>query len=149
RFFQVSNPAGTFLLKGLAVCRHLPGRRGTVARIRAGNNLQNERSVFYRAGQRSNLIKRGSIGDDALSGYPAVSRLEAYNAAERGRLSHRSAGIGTQCGMAQTRLHSYRGTARRSARHPGRIGRVQYRPVKGRLVGSPHGELVAIESPDD
>ncbi len=129
------------------------GRRRRCARrvfgIGAGDHLQRQRRVRHRRGKWSNLIERRREGEQAIARNPAVGRLEPDDAAESGRLSNRTAGVGAE----RERYHPRRdGCGRSAARAAGRAierPRVLRRTECRILSRRSHRELVAVGLADN
>ena len=78
------------------VVGHRRVERGRVARVVAGDDVHHQRGVGDGARQRADLVERGGEGDQAVAADPAVGRLEADDAAQRGRLADRAARVGAE-----------------------------------------------------
>ena len=108
-----------------------------------------KRRIGGRARERSNLVERRRKCEQAVARDAAVGRLEADDAAERRRLTDRSAGIGSERDRGAPRCDGRRGTAARAAgRAIGRPG-VPHGAERRVLVGRAHRELVAVRLADD
>ena len=70
------------------------GRR-RVERVRPGDDRQHRGRVSDGEREGADLIERRPEGKQAVAGDAPVGRLEADDAAERGRLAHRSPGVGS------------------------------------------------------
>ena len=95
---------------------------GAVVRIVARHLLQQQRAVLNRARQRARLVERAREGDDAEARAAPVGRLHADDAAERGRLADRAAGIGAGRAEAEFGRDRRRRAARAAARDARRVG---------------------------
>ena len=106
------------------------------------------RRIAHGARHRPHLVERRGVGDDAVAADAAVGRLDADDAAVRGRLADRAAGIGAE--RAETLARGDRGgrAARRAARHALAVPGIARAAVGGVLVRRAHGELVAVELAD-
>ena len=89
------------LAEGGREIRHRHRRRGRIAGIVADHALQQHRRIAHGARHRTRLVEAGSERDDTPARAATVGRLDAHNAAERGRLADRAAGIGPGGGEAK------------------------------------------------
>ena len=117
---------------------------GRVAFIEAGHLVEDEGRVRRRARHDPGLIERGGEGDHAPARAASIGRLDAGDAAQRRRLTDRSAGVARRGRRAQSCSHRRRRTARGTARHAGRVPGIPDRAIPARLVARPHGELVHV-----
>jgi hypothetical protein len=83
-------------------------QRGRIALVEAGHGVQQQRAVFGGLGHRAALVQRRGKRDHAEARHAAVGRLDAGDAAERGRLADRAAGVGAGGGRRQARGHGGR-----------------------------------------
>src|ERR671928_108948 len=67
---------------------------GGVPRVVAGERLEHERAVLGGAGHRAGVVERPGEGQYPRLAHPAEGRLEAGDAAERGRPADRAARVG-------------------------------------------------------
>ncbi len=122
---------------------------GRVEGVVPGDRLQHDGAVLDVAGHRTDLIEGGGEGDDAVAADPAIGRLEADDAAVRGRLADRAAGIGSQRGRGLAGGDAGGAGAGGSAGHGVEVPGVLHRPVGAVFVGAAHGELVHVQLADD
>src|ERR1700674_1184947 len=108
-----------------------------------GDYLEHQRVVAHRAGHRSDMVEGEGERRDAAATDPAVSRLHPGNAAHRGRVADRSAGVGAECGREEAGGEAGAAAARRAAakviavpwvarRRP---GQVEGRAANGEFMG--------------
>jgi hypothetical protein len=94
-----------------------------VARVVAGDGLQQERRVPHVAGHRADDVERGSEGDQAIARDPPVGWFEPDDATERRRLAYGAAGVRPERPPALARRdrssRSARGSTRNAAQVPG------------------------------
>ena len=93
------------------IVRHRQVGGGRVARIETRHRAQQQRRIFGAQRQHASLIEARGKGHHAVTGYPAIGRLQAGDPGERRRLADRTAGIGTRCGRDQSRRDRSRGAA--------------------------------------
>ncbi len=62
----------------------------------AGDGAEHERRVRHVLGERADLVERGGERDQAVARHAPVGRLEPDDAAERGGLADRAAGVGAE-----------------------------------------------------
>jgi hypothetical protein len=67
-----------------------------IARIMPGDHLEHQRVVAHRAGHRAEMVEEEGERRDAAAADPAISGLHAGNAAHRGRILDRAAGVGAE-----------------------------------------------------
>ena len=96
----------------------LRDRRG-VARVVAPDRLEQQRGVVDAAGERPDLIERRREGDEAVPRDRAVGRLDSDDAAERGGLADRAAGVGAERRATRTPPRPPRPNRPTSRRAPG------------------------------
>ena len=113
-------------------------------RIVAGNGIEQHGSILDGAAEWADLVERGGKCNEAVTGNRTVGRLEADNAAERSRLTDRTAGIRAQCQRSFACRNNSSGTAGRAARYAVEIVRVVSRVCSGVLAGGAHCELVHV-----
>ena len=87
------------------------GRAGRVRRIGARDDAERNRRVRHRARERPDLIERRPVRDEPVARHAAVGRLQPDDAAERGGLTHRAAGVRSE----RARRDAGRNRRRRSA----------------------------------
>ena len=137
-------------------------KTGRVFIVAPGHRTQHDRGVAHGSRQRSRLIERGSERHHAIARAAPVSRLDADNAGEGGRLADGPAGVGRRRRQAQMRGHRRRRAARRSAWRQeaalvarqcrarlrdapiGRQPRRGDRAINRRLIRRAHGELIHV-----
>ena len=81
-------------------------------------DLETERGILDRSRERPDLIERRGERDEPEARDAAVGRLHPDDAAERGRLANRSAGVRSERDRRHARRHRDRRSAARSARRP-------------------------------
>ena len=69
---------------------------GGILGVIAHDHIQKNRAVRRISCHRSDLIQRGGIGNQAITGNGSVGRFDARNAAVSGGLTDGTAGVGTQ-----------------------------------------------------
>ena len=126
------------------VVGHRGGDRGGIARVVAGNRLQEQGAVAHVFGDRTDLIQGRCVRYDPEAADAPVAGLQADDAAKRRGQPNRAAGIGAERGTGLIRGDRGRGAAGRAARHPVGIPRVAARRIGRILVGRAHCELVAV-----
>ena len=119
-------------------------RAGGVARVAAEEHGGGEGGVLHRAREGADLVERRGEGDEAVAADPAVGRLQADHAAQRGGLADRAAGVGAEGERRHARGHRGRGAARGAAGDARRVPGVARRPVGAVLGGRAHRELVHV-----
>src|SRR5690606_8573768 len=112
--------------------------------VRSGNHLQHEGDVFDGSSEDADAIKRRTVGNQTMAGNTRIRRFEADYAAERRRLAHRTAGIGSQRDTAHAGSDGRRRASGRASGNTCRVYRIQSRPKCGALVGRAHREFVAV-----
>ena len=136
----------------LAARRHDPALdpdRGRVAGVPALQRRQQQRRVGDVAGQRPALVQRGGEGDHPVARDRAVGRLQADDAAERGRLADRAAGVGAERAGGEAAGDRRRRAAGGAAGDAAAVPGVEDRPVGGVLVRAAHRELVHVGLAED
>ena len=118
---------------------------GRVALVEADHFIEQQRAVFGGLRDRAALVERGGERDHAEARHAAVGRLDAGDAAERGRLADRAAGVGGGGRRRQARGDRRGRAARGAARHRQLVPRVLHRAEGRVLVRRAHREFVAIE----
>ena len=93
---------------------------GGILRIVPGHRAQQDRAILHRAGERPGLVERGGERHDAPARAPPIGRLDAGDAAERGRLADRAAGVGRRSPPAPAAPPPPRPTRRTSRPAPAR-----------------------------
>src|SRR5215469_5805769 len=83
--------------------------------IMAGNYLEHQRVVLHRAGHRADIVEGEGERNDAAAAHPAIGRLHAGNAAHRGRVADRAAGVGAECRREEAGGEAGAAAARRAA----------------------------------
>ena len=117
---------------------------GRIARIEAGHDVEQQAAILGGLRHRASLIETGSEGDHAVARNHAVGRLQTGDAAQRRRLTNRSAGIGAGSGRRQTRRNTCRAATGGAARHALGIPGIAHRPVETGFIGRAHRKLVHI-----
>lgn len=98
----------------------------------AGNGIEDDGAVFDVVGKGADLVEGRCISDEAVARYEAVRRFEADDAAVGGRLTDRSARIGTEGPNGRTGSNSCSRTAGRTAGDAVEVPRV-VRFMEGRV----------------
>ncbi len=110
----------------------------------AGDGAEQMRAVFCAARHRPTLIETRGVGDHAVTRDAAIGRLEPGHAAEGGRLTDRTAGVGTQCRRGEAGGDRGGAAAGGAAGHRVLVPRVLDRAVEAVFVGGAHGELIHV-----
>ena len=77
--------------------RLAPGRGSTWSpRVVAGDHVEEQRGVGHDVGERPDLVERAGERDQAVARHQAVRRLHPHDAAQRGGLPDRAAGVGAE-----------------------------------------------------
>ena len=108
------------------------------------DGFQHSGTVCHILGQRSDLVQRGTISDQSVTGYRSVGGFHADHPAIGCRLSDGTAGIGAQCCKTFLRCYCRRGTAGRTSGHMLRVSRILCHAVIGSLCGASHGKLIHV-----
>ena len=82
--------------QGIQKLFRLPFHGGRIFWIVAHEHIQKSRAVRRISCHRSDLIQRGGIGNQAITGNGSVGGFDARNAAVSGGLTDGTAGVGTQ-----------------------------------------------------
>ena len=90
----------------------------------SADRLEQCRRLGDRLGERADLVKRRTERDQAVAAHSAVRRLHADEAAERGWLADRTAGIGTQRQRGEVSGDCRSRTATRTTRDASRVERI-------------------------
>ena len=109
-----------------------------------GDGLQYGGTVRHVLRQRSDLVQRGTISNQSVTGYRSVGRFHADDSAIRCGLSNGTAGIGTQCCKAFFRCHCRCRAAGGTAGHMLRVSGILCHSVIRSLRGAAHGKLIHI-----
>ena len=117
---------------------------GRVERVMSGHLAEQRRQVGRRAGQGAHRVQRGPVGDQPVARDAAVGGLQAGDAAERGRLAHRAAGVGAQGRKTHAGRHRGRRPSRGAPGHPLQVPRVVGDAVGRVFGGRAHGELIGV-----
>ena len=117
--------------------------------IVSGNDLKECRTVRNIFSNRSDLVQRGCIGNQSVTGYCSVGRFDSGNTAVGAWLTDGTAGIRTQCQVSLSCCHCRTGAAGGAARNMLQIPRVSGDAVSGCLCGTSHGELIHVCLSDD
>ena len=131
---------------------HVGGQAGDVD---PGQDLERPPAVRGGSGDRPDVIARPGARHDPVSAHPAVRRLEAGHAVERGRVADRRAGVAPETQETLARRHRGRRAAARAAGDPGRVpgvagrrGLRAERELVGHGLAEDHG-AAAPERRDD
>ena len=116
--------------------------------IPALHGVERQREILDRAGDRPEMVEGVDEGERAGAAQPAVGRLQAEQAAQRGRHADRAVGVGAQRQRHLARRHRSARAARRAAGHARRVARIAARPVVGVLAGEVVGVLAHVEAAD-
>ena len=108
------------------------------------DRLQHRGTVCHVLSQRSDLIQRGTISDQSVTGDRSVSRFHTDHPAIGCWLSDGTAGIGAQCRKTFLRCYCRRGTAGRTSGNMLRVSRISRHTVIGSLCGTSHSELIHV-----
>ena len=117
---------------------------GRIAGVRARDHAQRERAIAHGAGERAHLVERAGERHHAVAGDGAVGRLHADDAAQRGRLADRAAGVRPQRERRHAGRHGGRRAAARAAGDALAVPGVARRAVGGVLGRRAHRELVHV-----
>ena len=112
-------------------------------------NVAGESAIFGSAGQHSDLVKRGTVGDESITGDGAVGGLDARDAAKGCWLPHRASGVGSQGKQRHACCNRNRRSAAATARHMLRIVRIARHAVGRVLGGGSHRKLIHVRDADD
>ena len=120
------------------------GDRGGVERVVAGDDVEQQRGVGDGGGERADLVERARERDQPVARDQAVRGLHADDAAQRGGLADRPAGVGAQ---GERRVPG--GAPRPPTRHSNRrarakVARVARRAERRVLRRRAHRELVEV-----
>ena len=129
--------------------RHRRVDRGGVHRVVPGHRLVQQGGVEHGPAERARRVQAGRERHHPVPGRAAVGRLGADDAADRGGLADRAAGVGAD---GQRRLvggDRGGGPAGRAAGDLGQVPRVVAGAVGGVLGGGAHGELVHVGLAED
>ena len=88
----------------------------------------------------------GSERHESAARYAPVGRLQSDDAAERGRLADRPAGVTSERSRRETCGHTGRRAARRTARNPLRIAWIRSLLKCAVLAGGAHRELIHVQT---
>ncbi len=111
------------------------GNRGGIPRIVASDSVHDQGGVGDISGEGTNLVEGAGKGNQPVAANPAISRLEAYDAAEARRLADAASGVGTQGIDGLSGGHTCRWSPTRPPRNALRVPRVSGRAEGGVLVG--------------
>ena len=138
--------AGEADAQALAVARfrRRPLHAGRIARVVAFHVAQQQAQIGGGARHRPALVEAGRERHHAVAGDPPVGGLEAADAAERGWLPDRTAGVGAGCRRHEASGDGRGGTAGGAAGNAARIPGIRHRTEVARLVGRAHCELVHV-----
>ena len=124
-------------------------RRGGIAFVVPGDDGKHKGGVFHGAGQRADLIERGTVGDDAVAGYAPVGGFEAHAAAQGCGLADGAAGVRAEGGVALVRGDAGGRAAAGASGDAFWIAGVAGRAEGGVFRGGAHSELVHVVLADD
>src|SRR5262249_12534152 len=117
---------------------------GRVARVAPGDDPVEQRAVADCLRVGADLVEAGGEGDDPVAADGAVRRAQADDAAERGRLLDRAAGVRPERPRREARGDGRRRPARGAARNALGIPGVPSRPEARVLGRRAHCELVHV-----
>ena len=123
--------------------------RGGVARVVAAHGLVQQGGVQHGPPERPGRIQAARERDHPVPGGTAVGGLGADDAADRGGLADRAAGVGADGQRRLVGRHRGGGPAGRTARDLVQVPRVAAGTVRGVLGGRAHGELVHVGLAED
>src|ERR687890_408732 len=126
------------------VIRDLYVRARRVARVVAGDGLQEKSGVAHVTGHRSDLVQGRGERDEPVARDPPIGRLEAHNAAQSGGAPHRTARIRAQGPPTLARGDRRRRAPGGASGHPAEVPGIARRAVGGVLRRGAHRELVAV-----
>ena len=92
---------------------------GGVHPVVPGDHVEQQRRVAHRGGERPDLVERARERHQPVARHEAVGGLHADDAAQRGRLADRAAGVGARARAARTRPRPPRPSHR--SNRPGRV----------------------------
>ena len=115
----------------------------------SGNDLKKCRTVCNIFSNRSDLVQRGCVGNQSVTGYCTIGRFDSGNTAVGTWLTDGTTSIGAKCQVSFPCCHCRTGTARGAARNMLQIPRVSGDAVSGCLCGTSHGELIHVCLSDD
>ena len=118
-----------------ASARAASGDRGGVEGVGPGDHVVEQRGVGHGGGERPDLVERRGEGDQPVAGHPPVGGLHADDAAQRGGLADRAAGVGAQRQGGEAGRHRGGAAARGAARDPAGVVGVAGRPER-RVLGA-------------
>ena len=123
--------------------------RRAVHRVVPADDAVEQGRVEDRPADRAGLVERGGEGDEAVAGDPAVGRLGADGARDRGRLADRAAGVGADGERGLEGPDDGGRAATGAARDPVEVPRVAGRAVGRVLRRGAHRELVHVRLAED
>ena len=97
----------------------LGDRRG-VERVVPADDVEHERGVLHRGGERADLVEAAGEGDEPVAADVAVRRLDPDHAAQRGRLADRATGVAAEGDGGEPGGDGRGAAAARAAGHPAR-----------------------------
>ena len=115
-------------------------RRGRAA----GEHRPEMRGVGHGARDRAGVVERRAQRHDAIERHFAERRLEADDAAGRGRNSNRAAGVGADRRDAHSRGDGGRRSTARAARRARDVVRIVHRAVRRFFARGAERELVEV-----
>ena len=112
------------LVKGGDVIGHRGLQAGGIARIRAGDHLQQLGRIRNRGSEWAHLVEGAGKGDQAVAADAAIGGLQSHHSAEGGWLANRPTGIGAKGSDALACSHCGGAATGATTRHPVWIPRV-------------------------
>src|SRR5882724_13201618 len=121
-------------------------RRGGsgVARVAAGNCLEDGGDIANVGGEGADAVERRGEGDEAVAGDAAVAAHHGGDAAEGAGLADGATGVGAERGDGKACSNDGCGAAAGPAGNAVERNGILDRAVGGVFVGTAHGEFVAI-----
>ena len=120
------------------------GHARGIARVVAFHEAQQQAQIGGAARHRAALVEAGRERHHAVAGDAPVGRLEAADAAERGRLADRAAGVRSGRRRHEAGGDGRRGAARGSARHAAWSPGIGDGAEPARFIGGTHCKLVHV-----
>ena len=114
-----------------------------IGRVVSGDHLKHQRVVAHGAGHRTDMIEREGERHDAAAADPAIGWLHPGDAAHRGWVADRTAGVGAESSRKEPGSQAGAAAARRPAAEMvavprvarWRPGQVERRPTDGEFMG--------------
>ena len=117
--------------------------------IICGNDIQQGGTVRYIFRDRPDLIERGAVGNQPVTGNRAVGRLHPGHSAEGTGLADGSAGIRTQSQRHHAGSNRGAGASRRSSRYMPGSGRILCGTEGTGLCCASHGKFIHVGLSDN